>query len=140
MNYTILRYSPFMKVFSVVLAAAILYLTIQLITAGAVTDDQIIEATVVLLVLNGMALAFTIETFYINLVVNDELIYISSPWAKNRTILWKDVVSIKYSSSARWYIVEDCNSTKIRVYYLLSNLEEFLYLAEEKVGYQDEDI
>lgn len=51
---------------------------------------------------------------------------IASPWAPPRCLPWDQIVEVKYSPSARWFIVRGSDGTRIRLGNLLGGLGELL--------------
>ena len=54
-----------------------------------------------------------------------------TPWTGEKSEQWRDLVSIKYSESFRWYTLLFNNGTKIRISDLLSGHQGVLDIVEE---------
>jgi hypothetical protein len=48
----------------------------------------------------------------------------AAPWADPSRIAWEDIVQVKYSASARWFVVRGRDGTKIRLHYWLGGLAD----------------
>ena len=127
----ILMYAMPIKIFGAVflsLGVVVTYLFLdKFINKG--TEDMI-SLFICAIIFIGMLLCLAVEFFYVKYSLNKEFICSNTPWSRKRIIFWKDVSSIHYSESFRWFVIEDKKTKPIRIGAMVSGIDKFLEIAE----------
>jgi hypothetical protein len=69
-----------------------------------------------------VSLYIFLETQFVRIEFDDNLIYTFSPWRKRRLVPWSAVVDYSYSAVNRWHILKTRGYGSIRLSALLSGL------------------
>ena len=87
------------------------------VTHGAPLEGLFIGAAII----SGVA-ALVAEFTRVRVEWTDTALSFASPWAAPRHIPWDDIVEVKYSQIAGWFIVRGRSGAKIRLSHLLGGL------------------
>ena len=74
----------------------------------------------------AIMVATVVEFTRVRVEWTDTAIDFASPWASPRRLAWSDIVQVKYSASARWFVLRGGDGTKIRLHCWLGGLRQLL--------------
>ena len=70
-------------------------------------------------------LAMVLDFTRVSLMWADNIVIFTSPWRGERTLRWEEVVEVKFSGAAGWFVVRTRTGLTIRPAMMLGGLEEF---------------
>jgi hypothetical protein len=90
-------------------------------THGAPLRGTVIAAAIV-----AVPLVTATEFTSVRVEWTDTAVNFASPWNAPRSAAWEDIVEVKYSKTAGWFVVRAPNGAKIRLSHLLGGLGDLL--------------
>jgi hypothetical protein len=131
----VLCYGPKVRLLGWVLLAMVTPLVVFFLMAlWHLPSNQIPLTLTVAVFILMMPVALLIEFYGIRVAFDERGIHTHSWWRGSREIPWRDIVSCKYSTVNRWYVIGTNGHGNIRVSNLLSGTDEFLAELKHKTG------
>jgi hypothetical protein len=118
-NNSILEYCKAFKILAIVFWLILIAAAIAALYAPA---SQKLAAYGVVGAFSIAIAAIHLETFGVAIRFNDEGLYLSSPWRRNRMIPWNAILNVRYSHSMQWFVCNTDGYGKIRLSIFLSGL------------------
>ena len=131
-----LRYSTTARVLSAILTLALptMVVVVLLLSNKPLATGDV--KWVLLIIGMGLTLGspLLLETVRVRLDFDDRALRIATPWSRNRSIAWGDVVEVRWVSWAKWLDFRGADGSVIHVSPLLSGLAAFGAHARAQVS------
>lgn len=122
----VLAYGPAFRYLVLFFWACVIGFVVFGFIEGPDSRGELITGICALLVFSSLNLILHLEFFRVRIAFSEDGITTMSPWRPSRRIQWPDVLGIRYSQWAAWYVMTTKDQGDVRCHLYLSGLGAFL--------------